>query len=43
MYFLPAGVELNKFNFKKVKKNFKKGKPVIGYIGAITEVLIRIY
>ncbi len=39
VFFLPAGVELNKFNFKKVKKKISiKGKPVIGYIGAITEV-----
>ena len=38
-FFLPAGVELNKFNIKKVKKKKTiKGKPIIGYIGAITEV-----
>ena len=36
---MPAGVELNKFDFKKVKKFTPiKGKPVIGYIGAVTEV-----
>ena len=39
VFFLPAGVELNKFNFKKIKKIIPvSGKPVIGYIGAITEV-----
>ncbi|RPG55939.1 MAG: glycosyltransferase [Flavobacteriales bacterium TMED235] len=39
VFYLPAGVELNKFNFKKVrKKTLIKGKPVIGYIGAVTEV-----
>ena len=39
VYFLPAGVELNKFNITKVKKKiFVKGKPIIGYVGAITEV-----
>lgn len=39
VFFLPAGVELNKFNFKKIKKKIPiSGKPVIGYIGAITEV-----
>ncbi len=39
VFFLPAGVELNKFDFKKVKKLIPvKGKPVIGYIGAVTEV-----
>ena len=38
-FFLPAGVELNKFNIAKVKKKKPiKGKPIIGYIGAITEV-----
>jgi len=37
--FLPAGVELNKFNYSKTKKIIPiKGKPVIGYIGAVTEV-----
>ena len=37
--FLPAGVELNKFDIKNVKKKILvKGKPIIGYIGAITEV-----
>ena len=40
-YFFYPGVELNKFDFKKVKKFIPiKGKPVIGYIGAVTEVLI---
>ena len=39
VFFLPAGVELNKFDIKKVKKKIPiKGKPIIGYIGAITEV-----
>ena len=39
VFFLPAGVELNKFDFRKVKKFLPiKGKPVIGYIGAVTEV-----
>ena len=39
VFLLPAGVELNKFDFKKVKKFIPiKGKPVIGYIGAVTEV-----
>ncbi len=39
VFLLPAGVELNKFNFKSVKKiNPIKGKPIVGYIGAITEV-----
>ena len=38
-FFLPAGVELNKFNIKKVKKKkLLKGKPIIGYIGSVTEV-----
>ena len=37
--FLPAGVELNKFDIQNVKKKIPvKGKPIIGYIGAITEV-----
>jgi uncharacterized SAM-binding protein YcdF (DUF218 family) len=39
VFFLPAGVELNKFNIKKIKKKIpKSGKPMIGYIGAITDV-----
>ncbi len=39
VFRLPAGVELNKFNFKSTKKIIPiKGKPIIGYIGAITEV-----
>ncbi len=39
VFFLPAGVELNKFNFNKVKKMIPiKGRPIIGYIGAVTEV-----
>ncbi len=39
VFLLPAGVELNKFNFENVKKTIPiKGKPIVGYIGAITEV-----
>lgn len=39
VFLLPAGVEINKFNFEKIKKKKTiKGRPVIGYIGAITEV-----
>ncbi len=38
-FLLPAGVELNKFNFENTKKIIPiKGKPTVGYIGAITEV-----
>ena len=38
-FLLPAGVELSKFDIKKVKKKISiKGKPVVGYIGAITQV-----
>jgi uncharacterized SAM-binding protein YcdF (DUF218 family) len=38
-FILPAGVELSKFDIKKVKKKISiKGKPVVGYIGAITQV-----
>ena len=39
VFLLPAGVELNKFKLNSVKKTMPvKGKPIIGYIGAVTDV-----
>jgi len=39
VFLLPAGVEFNKFNYAKVKKKkLVQDTPVVGYIGAITEV-----